>query len=126
MRAAVTAVFLEKGFLGSNYRVGRYNDYITVAFSFANNTQKVVTGIKGRVIFNDQLGDPVFESNLKITETIPAGGRHAWEGVIDYNQFMDDHERFRYAEKDDLTVVWEPETVIFADGSRIEVPPTID
>ena len=41
-----------------------------------------------------------------------------YEGGIDYNQFMDSHQRLRSIAQSDLVTKFELEMVIFQDGTR--------
>jgi len=119
LRKALTLTIYEKGFIPSNYRAGSYQDYITMKAAYQNDSGKEIRAFQGDVIFQDLFGDVIFESSLKITKPIKAGEKDTWEGVIDYNQFLDTHQKLRNTEMKDMKILWVPKTIIFSDGTKI-------
>lgn len=112
-------VFIEKGFQGSDFRSGRVRDAITVKLGFANKGTKDIAGFKGVAVFKDMFGDVVSSINLKYDDGIKVGVPISWDGVIDYNQFMDNDKKLRYTESDKLKFSFTPEAIIFADGTKM-------
>ena len=48
-----------------------------------------------------------------------AGETKNWTGVIKYNQFMDDHSKFKGMELKSLKFAWVPRGIIFSDGTSV-------
>jgi len=119
LRKSLSLAIYEKGFIPSNMYASRYDDYITIKAAYQNTSTKDIRAFQGTVIFQDLFGDVIFKSRLKITDPIKAGEKATWEGTIKYNQFSDEHNKLKNAELKDLKVIWAPQTIIFADGSRI-------
>lgn len=115
LRQVVTMALVEKSFVGSDPMSGRYQDYITLKVAIENNSDKDVKALKGVLIFKDIFGDEIIEVNFKYDEGIKALSRTTWEGGIDYNQFNDSHQRLRDIELKNLSLQWEPQTIIFED-----------
>ena len=117
LRNSIRLTVFKKGFLPSNYRLDRYDDYITISVAYENNSTKDIRAFQGTVTFYDLFGDEVYSFLIKISDPIKAGGKATWEGAIKYNQFVDESTRLKNADLKDLKVVWNPEKIIFADGT---------
>ncbi|HEU0015801.1 MAG TPA: hypothetical protein VFQ45_19135 [Longimicrobium sp.] len=122
MRRAVTAAVVGKGFQAADTRNFQFQDYITFRLEVANNGSKPISGIKGGFVFRDQFDDEIISIGYKHDETLAPGAKATVNKVYDYNQYMDDHRKLRETPLDKLKVTWEPETVIFTDGTRLELP----
>jgi len=60
----------------------------------------------------------------QITDPIKAGDKASWNGVWEYNQFIDSEERLKSGELKDLTEVWVLGKIIFSDETTL--PKDID
>jgi hypothetical protein len=119
LQKSLTLTVYDKGFVPSNYEVGRYSDYITYSIVYQNTSLKDIRAFQGKVVFQDLFGDKVMDLNLKITDPVKAGEQARWQGTSEYNQFRSQEVRLRNAELKDLKVVWVPTQIIFADGTTI-------
>jgi hypothetical protein len=119
LRKAITFTVYEKSFLPSNAMSGRYQDHIVIKCAYQNSSAKRIRAFTGRVRFTDLFDKEVFASSLTITDPVNAGEKATWIGTINYNQFMEEHRRFKDAELTDLKVVWLPKQILFADGTKI-------
>jgi hypothetical protein len=120
MENVLSVVLVEKGFLPSNYRVSRYEDYLTFTFAYENKSPDDLRGFEGTMRFLDLFGDTITTFRLKVDDPLAAGARRRDSGrTIDYNQFDDEHIALRSTDLANLKVLWEPETLIFADGRRL-------
>lgn len=108
----------DKTFRAANYQAGTYEDRIALAFEFTNNLQKEIRAFTGTVVFMDLFDREILRVNLTIEQRVEAGGNGTWEGGIDYNQFMDEHNRLRVIEGADLVVGFELKMVMYSDGTR--------
>jgi hypothetical protein len=119
LRKAIALSVVEKGFIPSDPSANRYQDLINISCSYSNGSEKDIRAFTGTVVFQDLFGKEIFRANITISDPIVVGQQSTWVGTIKYNQFMDAHQRIRNAELKDLTVVWVPASILFADGTRI-------
>ena len=97
---------------------GRIEDNITLEFLFQSSLAKDVRAFTGVVVFQDLFERDIMRVNLTVEDGLTAGGAATWEGAIDYNQFMDSHQRLRTVDQADLITKFELQAVIFTDGTR--------
>lgn len=109
----------DKGFVPSNPRARQYQDLITIKCAYQNTSAKDVRAFTGTVVFQDLFGKEIFKSGITISSPIAAGQKATWDGTINYNQFMDAHQRLRGTELRDMNVVWLPASIILADGTKL-------
>lgn len=114
------ATLLSKGFHNASPSAGDYEDAITFSVSFENTTGKDIRAFDGVLAFNDLLDNEVLSAKVQINESVKAGSSLNWDGVLDYNQFMDAHKRLRSEGKENLRVTFQPRKVLFADGTSKE------
>jgi hypothetical protein len=119
LRKALALSVVEKGFIPSDPSANRYQDLITIKCSYSNGSEKDIRAFTGAVVFQDLFGKEIFRANITISDPIVVGQQSTWVGTIKYNQFMDAHQRIRNTELKDLTVVWVPASILFADGTRV-------
>ena len=119
LRKSIDLTVYEKGFIPSDPMARRYNDQITIRCAYQNNSTKDIRAFRGKVQFTDLFGAEIFTSALTISNPIAAGKKGNWDGVIEYNQFLRPHQQLKNTDLKDMKVVWNPESVIFADGSKI-------
>jgi hypothetical protein len=119
LRKSIELTVYDKGFIPSNPMGGRYSDQITIKCAYQNNSAKDIRAFRGKVQFTDLFGSEIFTTGLTISDPIEAGKKGNWEGVIEYNEFKRPHQQLRNTELKDMKVIWLPESVIFADGSKI-------
>jgi hypothetical protein len=121
LNQAVTVALVDKDFRAADYTEGTYQDAITMVFAFQNKTDRNIAGVKGRAIFADIFGDTISAVRMSYDHTIPAGKTVRWSAQTDYNQFMDKDVKLRATSLDRLKFRFEPLTIIFADGTRLDV-----
>ncbi len=101
-----------------DFSEGRIEDRITLEFLFQSSLAKDVRAFTGVVVFQDLFERDIMRVNLTVEDGLTAGGTATWEGAIDYNQFMDRHQRLRTVDQADLITKFELQAVIFTDGTR--------
>lgn len=116
LREATMVTCFEKGFTTYNYQ-----DYITYKFGIQNNSDKDIRALTGRLIFNDLFDKEVSVINFTYDEPVKSGTRVVWEATTDYNQFQSDDVTLKNKDLDNLKLVWEPEKIIFSDGSELSM-----
>ena len=99
---------------------GDYEDYITYKFVIQNKSDKNIRAIKGAITFTNLFDDEIKTLTFVYDQPIPAGQEVNWNATTDYNQFMDDDQALKNKELKDLKVIWEPEKIIFEDGTSLE------
>ena len=101
---------------------GQYgNDTINMIIVFKNETDKDISGVKGTAIFKDMFGDQIIGIGISYDEPIKAGQVKEWDGVVDYNQFKDSHEKLVVTDTNKIDFSFVPETIIFQDGTKVTV-----
>lgn len=111
----------KKSFHNANWQSQEYEDTISITFVFENKGNKDIKAFKGEAVFKDAFGELIKKSNLTYDEGIKAGQKMNWNGSMKYNQFMDDHKKFRNTELENMKFEWKPIAIIFADGSKIGI-----
>jgi len=119
LRKALAFTVFAKDFLDADAMAGRYSGVIIIRCAYENLSGKDVRAFTGTLRFTDLFGKEVFSSGLTISDPVSAGEKAKWTGTIEFNQFSDEHRRFRDAELANLKVVWMPKQVLFADGSKL-------
>jgi hypothetical protein len=107
--------------LKKEYKEYDYESYVTITLAIVNNSDKTIKGIKGILRLQDMFDDPIINLQIKHDTKIPAGKREITTSSYEYNQFMDEHKRFRFTSLDKIKVKWEPEVIIFDDDTRIQL-----
>ncbi len=119
LRKSIDLTVYDKGFRPANPLGGSFSAQINIKCVYQNNSTKDIRAFRGKVRFTDLFGSEIFTTGLTISDPIAAGKKGNWDGVIEYNQFVSQHQQLRNTELKDMKVIWLPESVIFADGSKI-------
>lgn len=112
---AVIVSCFEKGYTEVDYQ-----DYITYKFVIQNKSEKKIRAVKGEITFTNLFDEKIKSLNFVYDQPIKAGKQVNWNATTDYNQFMDGAKTLKSKDLKDLKVVWEPEKVIFEDGTFLE------
>ena len=125
MRDAVTVTLVSKS-LKPDYGYGGtvLDENLVVVFGYKNNTQKEVSGVKGHISVRDLFGDQLSGFAISNDSTIPPGESITWTGSRSLRFAIGQNQDRKLAELDDskFTVVWEPQVIVFADGTKLELP----
>lgn len=106
--------------VSKNFESGDYRDWLSFNFRYTNNTDKNIRGVQGTIIFYDIFGNRIYASKLSYDEGIEANRAVAEEAGVEYNQFMDDHVKLRTTKLENLDYEWNPDMVIFEDGTKLQ------
>lgn len=109
--------------LSKNFREVDYDEYIVVTMAFANKAEKEVSGFKGTLRMKDMFGDSIANLEIKYDKTIAPGERTIDQSIYGYNQFLERDKNLRFTDLDKMDYEWEPEMIIFADGTRQNITP---
>ena len=117
LRAIVTVTPVRKGFSEADYQ-----SYVTFQMVAKNNGDKAVNGFKGHVKVTDMFGDLIARLEVKEDETLAPNAQRVFRTAYGYNQFMDRDTKLRFTAYDKMKFIWEPEIIVFADGTQLAVP----
>jgi hypothetical protein len=109
-----------KGFKTSNPSAGDYENDITLVLSINNVSDRDIRAFDGTLDFTDLLDNEIMGISLTVNGPIKAGAVLTWKGVIKYNQFVDQHQRLRAAQQDNIGVRFSTKKVLFSDGHTKE------
>jgi len=125
MREAITVTLVSKEIATERGYSGMVMDEnLEVTFGYKNNTDKDVSGVKGRVSVKDLFGDEISAFQISNDSTIKAGQTATWKGSRSVRFSMGSNKDRKLAElgDDKFKVVWEPQAIVFSDGTKLAVP----
>ena len=111
----ITAQLARKGFVEGEYGQSQ----ITTDFVFTNQSPSDIRAFDGVILVTDLLGNEIIRINIAVNELIAKGAPLVWSGGIDYNKFLDRHQRFRNEPQENLKISFEVKKVLYSDG-RLE------
>jgi hypothetical protein len=122
MREAITVTLVSKELASERGYSGMVIDEnLRVKFGYRNNTGKDVAGVKGHVSIKDLFGEEISGFVISNDTTIPAGQSVTWAGQRSVSFSLGNNKDRKFAElgEDKYKVVWEPEMIVFKDGSKL-------
>lgn len=119
---ATIVALVAKRELPKNYDLRRFSEVQQFVIGVHNKSDKEIAGVSGSLDFIDIFDKKVGSVNFSISERIKPGGDAQWTGTRDYNQFIDTHRNVWNLEEGKYTTRFQPEAVVFADGTKLTVP----
>lgn len=119
---AFSVTLKDVDFRGLDIEASRFSEEFLFSFAFNNRGSKKITGFKGQVVFEDSFGEEVQRINLKEETAIAPGKSVPWTGTSNYNPFEARDQKFKALIGKTLKIRFEPETLLFADGTKLTVP----
>jgi len=122
MREAITVTLVSKELVSEHGYSGMVTDEsLRVIFGYKNNTDKDVAGVKGHASIKDLFGEEISGFRISNDTTIPAGKSVTWTGERSVRFSLGNNKDRKFAElgDDKFKVVWEPEMIVFKDGTKI-------
>lgn len=115
--------FYDKKVLPVDYDVDRYSPFIELDFKVKNGTNRDIKGIKGTLYITDQFDEDVMSIDWSISiGTIKKGNTvKCTKYGIDYNQFMEDHQRLYDLSFSDLKFEYSIDQVNYTNGKSFKV-----
>lgn len=100
-----------------------FSNYVNFVFMITNNSDKEIRGIEGALIINDLFGKKIMRLNCDFTGlTIKPGETFTKNGMsFECNQFVDKDWKLYNTEYQDLEFIYEMSSVVFTDGTTIQV-----
>lgn len=100
----------------------RFNDHAVLSLAIANTGTRPIAGIKGRLLVRDLFDDEIVSLQFKHDDPIAPGARATVERFYEINPYIDEQARLYATEFTKLKVTWEPQTLLFPDGTKLEIP----
>lgn len=124
MREAVTVALLSKKLdIERGYSGIELDRLISMTVAYQNNGAKDVAGVKGRLVIHDLFGDKLSTFAISNDTTIKPGATVSWTGGRSLRRFGENKdEKFLELTEDKYKVTWEPEVVVFSDGTKLVAP----
>jgi hypothetical protein len=125
MRETTTVTLISKKISAERGYSGiTLDENINVTFGYKNNTEKEITGIKGRIVIKDLFGDDLSTFNISNDTTIKAGQSVTWTGSRSVKYSFGNNKDRKLAELSDdkFKVIWEPMMIVFKDGTKLTAP----
>lgn len=97
-----------------------YQNIITINLAFTNITGKDVRAFDGILEFTDLLNNEIHSARVTINEQITAGATLEWTGNLDYNKYIDSHQRLRNEKIENIKVYFKTHKILFSDGTTQE------
>tara|TARA_B100001564_G_scaffold341421_1_gene336109 strand:- start:62 stop:727 length:666 start_codon:yes stop_codon:yes gene_type:complete len=97
-----------------------YQDYITYKFVILNKSEKAIRAVKGGITFTNLFDEKIKSLSFVYDKPIEAGEQVNWDATTEYNQFMSEDKTLKNKDLKDLKVVWNPEKILFEDGTTLE------
>ncbi|MBI2299882.1 MAG: hypothetical protein HYU66_13225 [Armatimonadetes bacterium] len=105
-----------KGYRGMDLDAG-HTAQITLNLAFHNQTGKGLRAFDGAVLFSDLLDNEILRLRVEINQRIAQGGLLEWKGAMEYNEFMEEHQRLRSEDSSNIRVRFIARKVLFSDGT---------
>ena len=96
-----------------------YSEKQIIKIGFQNKGSRDIRGISGSMKFIDMFDKEIGAVNFGYTDGLKAGSTASWTGTRDYNQFLEQHKAIARLEEGKYKAVFEPEMIVFEDGSKI-------
>lgn len=122
MRDVVTVTLVSKKLREERGMSGMtLDEHLEVTFGYKNNGAKDIAGVKGRIVVQDLFGDAVSTFGVSNDTTIPAGASTTWTGSRSVKFSLGSNKDRKLAELSDdkFKIVWEPQVIVFSDGSKM-------
>lgn len=128
MQGDVSVQVLSKGFEPADYENGSYEDHITLQVQFHNKSKKKISEVKGALIFTNHFGDRIYRAGVDESgfdgSALAPGAIYTATYGINYNQFMDNEQKFRNTDLSGMDVQWMPLGIHFVDGTTMTAEDT--
>ncbi|MDE6616001.1 MAG: hypothetical protein K2K35_05490 [Lachnospiraceae bacterium] len=113
----------DKKVLPIDYDVMRFSEFIEFDYKVVNKSPKAVKGIKGILYVYDQFDEKIMSLKWDVSEGEigPGKTKKVTNYGLDYNQFMDAHQKVHSLEFEDMIFKYEMQQVNFADGYKLKL-----
>src|SRR4028118_734976 len=105
----ILSELVSKTFRKANINAGEFQDKIEIEIRFENETGKNLKAFTGVIKFIDLFDKEIYQATMTYEEGLDAGEGVNYEGILEFNQFMDDMVRLRDAKTENVRAVFETE-----------------
>ena len=123
LEQAVQVVLVSMNHVMKDIHASRFSDQMRMRLGFENKSGKEVAGVQGVAIFQDMFGNEVQRVNIAYSRGLSVGAAITWDGSVELNQFSDRDKAFASLETPSAKFKFEPNMVVFKDGSSIKARP---
>lgn len=121
LNAAVDVIYAGHKFIEGEYS---FENEMVIDIKFINKSQKTITGTKGIAIFYDNFGDVLRRIGIKqdfdqIDGKLEPGQDYIFYGSV--KVYTDEEIKLAKSSPDKIKFVYEPEVVLFEDGSELKM-----
>lgn len=112
----------DKKILPTDFDARRFSDFIELDYKVINKSPKAIKGIKGVLYVYDQFDEEIISINWDVSVgTIGSGKTKKITNYgLDYNQFLDSHNKIYNLEFEDMIFKYEMQQINFADGYKLK------
>ncbi|MFC5498152.1 hypothetical protein ACFPOE_11450 [Caenimonas terrae] len=122
LRDVVTVALVSKKVAEEHGMSGMLMDRrLEITVAYRNNGTKDIAGVKGALVVSDLFGDELSTFRISNDSTIRVGGSTIWSGgrSLQFNMGQNKDEKFAELPEDKYKVQWEPEVIVFTDGTKL-------
>lgn len=124
VKAVLPVALFSKHVAPADLSTGRGGEYMALVFEFRNLGPRDVAQFRGTLRLADSFrGDPLRSLPVSYGEPIAAGASVLWEAVVPLDPFATSDLRLKNTDAPQIAVTLFPEIVLFADGTRLVMPP---
>jgi hypothetical protein len=109
-----------KRLLPVDYDAGRYSAEVELTAVGENRSDRPVRAYQGTLVVQDLLGNQIIR--LAVQSQTPLGSHHTqqFSQFYEINKFDNKDMNFAAEQFDNMVFKWEPEKIVFADGTNVE------
>lgn len=124
LRDAVTVTVVSKKLQAERMEGMLLDEKLVVTLGYQNNTDKDIAGIKGTMVFKDLFDADISSLSVSNDSTLKAGESATWTGhrSVRFAFGPNDDRKLAAVEEGKYKVIWEPETIVFSDGTKLTAP----
>lgn len=121
IRSTVSAQVTAIEYQAAEPMARQYEDYLHFRIHVRNQGTRALRGVRGVFVFHNTFGQVVARVNANVERDLAPSSEEDLALSKTYNQFMDEDRALRGFDLTRGRAEWEPEQVVFADGTQIEV-----
>lgn len=119
LRSALSVGLVSKGYHEADYMNQDYQSKILVTLILKNRGTKAIRSFKGITHFENSVGDDIQAIPLVYEHGLAPSASSLYDGTFDFNQYEQSEVRLKEADIRNVHLRWEPQLIIFQDGSRL-------
>lgn len=121
MRAVATATIVEMTLEEASLSRSRLADLFEAKIQVRNLSDRPLVRVRGTVIFRDGDGADLKSVLVVHAEGLQPRASETFEVQLEYSSLAEGDLVLARTPLDELSLVWEPHTIVFADGSRLSI-----